>query len=155
MRSSDMLNYVDSVKQSLTEFGSSPRRSPMKFHFRRKKKVYKPSPKYLRYKEAARTLVIERLEHFNTFYNFHYKRIFIKNHKSRWGSCSKQGNLNFNYRIVFLPPKLADYLIVHELCHLGEFNHSPRFWKLVERTLPDWKKRRKELMVWKEIKNDR
>ncbi|MDB5254321.1 MAG: putative metal-dependent hydrolase [Parcubacteria group bacterium] len=126
----------------------------MKFRFRRKKKVYKPSPKYLKHKEAARALVIERLEHFNLFYTFQYKRIFIKNHKSRWGSCSKQGNLNFNYRIIFLPPKLADYLIVHELCHLGEFNHSPRFWDLVEQTLPDWKKRRRELMAWREIKND-
>ncbi|MBX4195675.1 M48 family metallopeptidase [Candidatus Parcubacteria bacterium] len=116
--------------------------------FRRKRadRKRKPSARYLKHKEMARGLVQARLEHFNTFYNFDYKRIAIKNHKSRWGSCSKKGNLNFNYRIALLPPHLADYIIVHELCHLEEFNHSERFWALVEKTLPDWRKSRAELM---------
>jgi predicted metal-dependent hydrolase len=111
--------------------------------FRRRRK---PVARYLKYKEEARVLVKARLEYFNTFYNFEYKRIAIKNHKSRWGSCSKKGNLNFNYRIALLPPHLADYIVVHELCHLGEFNHSKKFWALVERTIPDWRMRRAELM---------
>ena len=100
---------------------------------------------YRKYAELAREVAKRRLEHFNTFYHFEYKRIFIKNSKSRWGSCSSRKNLNFNYKIYFLPPALQDYLVVHELCHLGEFNHSPAFWKLVERTIPDYKLRRKEL----------
>jgi hypothetical protein len=101
---------------------------------------------YLRNKKAAERLVWGRVEHFNSFYNFTYNRISIRDQHSRWGSCSAKKNLNFSYRIVFLPPELADYLIVHELCHLGEMNHSPRFWKLVEKTIPSYKVLRRELL---------
>ncbi len=99
----------------------------------------------MKYKEEARKLVRERVEFFNRIYGFKYNKIFIKNTKSRWGSCSTKRNLNFNYRIVFLPSKLADYLIAHELCHLKEFNHSKRFWGLVSLAVSDFKKLRKEL----------
>jgi predicted metal-dependent hydrolase len=97
---------------------------------------------YLKVKEDARQLVRERIGHFNTLYGFPVGKIFIKNHKSRWGSCSQKGNLNFNYKIALLPPELADYIVVHELCHLREFNHSPRFWRLVEEAIPDHRTRR-------------
>lgn len=100
---------------------------------------------YIEYKNKALKLVTERLKHFNTFYNFTYHKITIRNQKSRWGSCSVHGNLNFTYKIALLPQHLADYIIVHELCHRGEFNHSQKFWQLVERTMPDWKLYRKEL----------
>lgn len=94
---------------------------------------------YLKYKERARILAENRISHYNKFYNFRVNRISIKNTKSRWGSCSKKGNLNFNYKIALLPLGLADYVIVHELCHLGEFNHSKRFWKLVSLTIPNYR----------------
>jgi predicted metal-dependent hydrolase len=100
---------------------------------------------YLKYKEQARALVHERINHFNDFYNFKFNQVSIKNTKSRWGSCSKKGNLNFNYKIVLLPPKLADYLVVHEMCHLEQFDHSEKFWKLVSIAIPEYKERRKEL----------
>jgi len=100
---------------------------------------------YLEHKSAAGRLVWGRLEHFNSFYNFNYNRVCIRDQQSRWGSCSAKKNLNFTYRIVFLPPELADYLVVHELCHLGEMNHSARFWKLVEKTIPNYKLLRREL----------
>ncbi|MDE1924740.1 MAG: M48 family metallopeptidase [Patescibacteria group bacterium] len=77
------------------------------------------------------------------------KKIFIKNLKTRWGSASKNGNLNFHYKILFLPPHLASYLVVHEVCHLKEFNHSKEFWALVASELPDYKKLRKELRLIK------
>jgi predicted metal-dependent hydrolase len=109
------------------------------------KRKRKPSAQYLNHKEQARKIIKERLEHYNAFYKFSYKRVAIKNHRSRWGSCSEKGNLNFNYRLVHLPQRLLDYVIVHELCHLGELNHSVRFWALVEKTVPDWRKRRMEL----------
>jgi predicted metal-dependent hydrolase len=100
---------------------------------------------YLEHKEAARKLVLERLPVLNAAYGFTYKRISIKNHTSRWGSCSAKGNLNFNFKIVLLPTKLSDYIIVHELCHLHEFNHSKNFWDLVARTCPDYKELRNDL----------
>ena len=93
---------------------------------------------YLKYKESARKIAEERVKYFNTFYGFKVGRISIKNTKTRWGSCSRKGNLNFNYKIALLPPHHADYVVVHELCHLGQFNHSKKFWALVEKTIPDY-----------------
>src|SRR3989339_53255 len=113
-----------------------------------KRKIKKPkrrNPNYLKYKKDAETLVKERLEYFNQFYNYKWGRVTIRNQKTRWGSCSKHGNLNFNYKIVLLTPKQADYIIVHELCHLKEFNHSQRFWDLVAVTVPDYKEVRHSL----------
>lgn len=105
---------------------------------------------YLGKKEPARRLIIDRLAHFNQYYGFAYKKVAVRNQRSRWGSCSHQGNLNFNYRLLELAPSLVDYVIVHELCHLAEFNHSRRFWQLVAETLPDYQLRRKAL---KELDN--
>jgi predicted metal-dependent hydrolase len=118
---------------------------------RRKNNEREAKAEYEKYKLAAREMIIERLEHFNQRYNFVFKKISIRNQSSRWGSCSKSGNLSFNYKLALLPPALADYVIVHELCHLKEFNHSPRFWKLVEVALPDYKLRRKALKVEKSL----
>ncbi len=94
---------------------------------------------FLLHKTTALELVTSRLAHFNHTYNFTYHRITIRNQSSRWGSCSRKGNLSFNYRLALLPPELADYIIVHELCHLGEFNHSKKFWDLVEKAIPNWR----------------
>jgi len=65
--------------------------------------------------------------------------------RSRWGSCSVSGNLNFNYKLIHLPEDIAEYIVAHELCHLAEFNHSKKFWELVSKTIPDHKLRRKRL----------
>ena len=71
-----------------------------------------------------------------------YGRITVRNQRTRWGSCSSRGNLNFNCLLMLCPEEVADYVIVHELCHRKEMNHSPRFWALVESQLPDWQERR-------------
>ncbi len=97
------------------------------------------------HKSNALAVIAERVKQYNQHYNFTYKNISIKNQKTRWGSCSHRGNLNFNYKIVLLPEKLLDYVVVHELCHLGQFNHSIKFWNLVAETIPDHKEIRGEL----------
>jgi predicted metal-dependent hydrolase len=100
---------------------------------------------YLANKDAALSLAKERIERFNQIFCFTFNRINIKDQKTRWGSCSRRGNLNFNYKIVHLPERLADYIVVHELCHLKEFNHSQKFWNLVAKVMPDYLELRSEL----------
>jgi len=101
--------------------------------------------KYLKHKEYARHFIRVRISELNAVYGFVYGNITIRNNVSRWGSCSSKNNLNFDYRILFLPKHLQDYVLVHELCHLQEMNHSARFWKLIEKILPEYKKLRSEL----------
>lgn len=102
---------------------------------------------YLRNKEKALNLISERAEYLNQAYGFKYNKISIKNQKTRWGSCSSKGNLNFNYKLLFLPEYLRDYIIVHELCHLQQFNHSSKFWDLVAQTFPNFKELKQELKL--------
>jgi predicted metal-dependent hydrolase len=96
---------------------------------------------YLDNKKAARALITARLEHFNQFYNFTYNRVAIRDTKRSWGSCSAKKNLNFNYKLLFLPACLRDYVVVHELCHLKELHHQASFWMEVKRAMPDCKRR--------------
>lgn len=100
---------------------------------------------YLENKDKAFALTHERVRFYNKIYGFSFNKIFIKNQKTRWGSCSNRGNLNLNYKIVFLPQKHQDYIIVHEMCHLKEFNHSRNFWALIEKALPNYLEIKKEL----------
>ena len=74
-----------------------------------------------------------------------FQRLAVKETKSRWGSCSSKGNLNFSWRLVFAPSHVVDYLCAHEVCHLVEMNHSARFWDLVEVLEPNYKEAQKWL----------
>lgn len=103
---------------------------------------------YLKYKLKALELAERKIEYYNKACNFKFNKINIKNQKTKWGSCSKKGNLNFNYKIALMPEKIADYIVVHELCHLKEFNHSGKFWNLVAELTPDY------LEIKKELKNN-
>jgi predicted metal-dependent hydrolase len=101
--------------------------------------------KYEDHKEQARIFITERLLYYNQFLQLSFEKVFVKRQRRVWGSCSSRRNLNFNYKLLFLEPVLADYVIVHELCHLQEMNHSKKFWDLVASILPDYKERRQKL----------
>jgi len=99
---------------------------------------------YLARREEAREFV-RRLIAAQTAIAYGLRRVAIRDTRRNWGSCSMSGNLNFNWKLLLLPPSLAEYVVVHELCHLREHNHSPRFWALVAARLPDWRERRRDL----------
>lgn len=92
--------------------------------------------------DKAKEYIPERVEYYASIMGLDYNRITIRNQKTRWGSCSAKGNLNFNCLLMLAPADVIDYVVVHELCHLIEMNHSSRFWAEVERVLPDYKKSR-------------
>jgi len=81
----------------------------------------------------------ERVAYFAKQVGVNYGRVTIRNQKTRWGSCSRKGNLNFNCLLMLTPPEVIDYVVVHELCHRKEMNHSKAFWSEVEKVLPDYK----------------
>lgn len=94
---------------------------------------------------AARALerIRERLAVYGPRIGGEFGRVAIRDQRSRWGSCSSKHNLNFNWKLIMAPPQVLDYVVIHELCHLHEFNHSARFWKLVAAQMPEyeaWKK---------------
>ncbi len=111
----------------------------MWFRKKRIQRKRKPDPKYEATRGAARAFILERVAFWQERCEVVPKRITIRNQRRRWGCCSSKGNLNFNYRLLFIPPELSDYVIVHELCHLKELNHSPAFWREVEKVLPNYR----------------
>ena len=93
--------------------------------------------------EYALKRIRERLDVYQPRIGGEYGRVTIREQRTRWGSCSSKHNLNFNWKLIQAPPEALDYVVIHELCHLREFNHSPRFWRLVEAQMPEyeaWKK---------------
>ena len=100
---------------------------------------------YKSQKKLAERIIFQRVEFLNQHYGFSFGRISVKNQKTCWGSCSQKGNLNFNYKVINLEDNLRDYIIVHELCHLKELNHSQNFWRLVAEIFPDYKQIRKKI----------
>ena len=95
--------------------------------------------------DVALRVLPERCRYFAGIMGVSYGRITIRNQKTRWGSCSSKGNLNFNCLLMLAPPEIRDYVVVHELAHRKEMNHSPRFWAEVERIDPDCKAHRQWL----------
>ena len=99
------------------------------------------------YRKQARTIIAERLTLWNAQYRFTFGRVSIKEQKSRWGSCSRAGNLNFNWRLLLAPLPVLDYVVIHELAHLREHNHGPGFWALVQSACPQFRVHRRWLKV--------
>ena len=97
------------------------------------------------YRDKAREIFEQKVSYYAQMMGVSYGRIAIRDQKTRWGSCRGEGNLNFNWRLIFAPAGVLDYVVVHELAHRKEMNHSPRFWRVVEDTMPEYRKYQKWL----------
>ncbi|MBN8580211.1 MAG: M48 family metallopeptidase [Anaerolineae bacterium] len=97
------------------------------------------------YKTQASTVFTERVQFYATQHGFEPKQVKVNSAKTRWGSCTSSGTINFTWRLVMAPLEVIDYVVLHELAHLKVKNHSPHFWKLVESLCPDFKRQRKWL----------
>jgi hypothetical protein len=95
--------------------------------------------------KKARKMILEKVAYYAPIVGVTYGRIAIRKQRTVWGSCSAKGNLNFNYLLAMMPDEVVDYVVVHELCHRKEMNHSPRFWAEVEKVIPNHKALRKWL----------
>lgn len=97
------------------------------------------------YKVHLKKVIDDRIKLYETQIKGKYKKISIRNQKTRWGSCSSSGTISFNYRLLMAPLEIIDYIIVHELCHLDHMNHSKSYWKTVYKIMPDYKERQEWL----------
>lgn len=96
-------------------------------------------------RRSAKDIIFARVKYWASVLGLEYGRVFVKDQRTLWGSCSGRKNLNFNWRLAAAPPEALDYVVIHELCHLREMNHSKRFWALVSAACPDYKARRRWL----------
>ena len=97
------------------------------------------------YRREAATWLAGRVEHYSPRLGVRPSRVTIRGQRSRWGSCSCRGTVSLNWRLMMVPSALADYVVVHELCHLRHMNHSPQFWAMVGGAVPDYRERRRAL----------
>ena len=93
-------------------------------------------------RERAKSVLAQRTAYFARQVGVTYGRITVRDQKTRWGSCSQTGNLNFNFRLILAPSEVLDYVVVHELCHRRQMNHSAQFWQEVAQVLPDYRERK-------------
>ena len=94
------------------------------------------------YRRHAELRLAEKTERWARIVGVTPNSVSVRDYKSRWGSCSTKGDVTYNWRIILAPHRIVDYVVIHELCHMLEHNHSSRYWKQVERHVPDWKERR-------------
>lgn len=116
---------------------------------RRKPRRAPVTPEVERMRAQAKAQLPPRLAALAAQHGFQYKRVFIKNNRTNWGSCSSLGNINLNLRLVSLPPELQDYVMLHELCHLKYLNHSPQFHALLESVCPGHRALERQIKQYK------
>jgi len=90
------------------------------------------------YKKLLKALINERIQYYQHHFELSPKNISIRNQKTRWGSCSSERNMSFNYRLLMAPLEVIDYIVVHEMCHMDHMNHSKSYWKRVSEVMPDY-----------------
>ncbi len=123
--------------------------SGLYYILRRKPRRAPVTPEVEQLRAQAKAQLPIRLKELADAHGFTYKRVTIKNNVSNWGSCSVRGNINLNLRLVTLPQELQDYVMLHELCHLKEMNHGPKFHALLESLCPNHRTLGKELRQYK------
>lgn len=126
-------SFIDSLKKDLPDI-FKPRQAPLP--------IVVPGSK-----EEAKRVFAERTAFWAARIGVSYGRITIRDQRSLWGSCTREGNLNYNWRLITAPPEILDYVVIHELCHRLEMSHSPAFWGHVARFCPDHKAHRKWLRL--------
>ncbi len=94
------------------------------------------------YRRYAKETLLKKTAYYSKIMQTDYQRITVREQRTRWGSCSSKGNLNFNWKLMMMPETVIDYVVVHELAHRKHMDHSPAFWREVEKILPDYKERR-------------
>ena len=97
------------------------------------------------YRENAEMQLKEKIEHYAKIISVEPRSVIVKTYKARWGSCSIEGDIYFNWKLIIAPHRIVDYVVVHELCHMHQHNHSSRFWSCVEQVMPDYRERRQWL----------
>jgi hypothetical protein len=97
----------------------------------------------------AKVFLPKRLQELAKEFGFSFNRVTVRNQATKWGSCSSKKNINLNYKLIKLPERLIDYIIIHELCHLIHLNHSRKYWNEVAKIIPDYKKLERELKKFK------
>jgi len=110
-----------------------------------KKTVRLSQKEAVQFKKKAKEHLREKCAYFSDIMGLRHGEIRINSAKTRWGSCNRKGDINFTYRLLFVPEEVVDYVVVHELAHLKQMNHSAKFWSIVEQTMPDYRERRKRL----------
>lgn len=110
-----------------------------------KNKVFRSEEDIKELKKQARTILTKRTDYYKEILKVDYEKIRIGNQKTIWGSCSGRRTISYNWHLILMPEQIIDYVVVHELCHLIEMNHSPAFWEKVSEVLPDYQSRREWL----------
>ena len=117
----------------------------LKYHDGMLDEILKYAIPELQEKRLAKELLLKKCRYFAERMGVSYGTVTVREQKTRWGSCSAKGNLNFNWKLALMPEEILDYLVVHELAHRVEMNHSPAFWAVVAEEIPDYKTRREWL----------
>ena len=145
-----VLEYVPTGNESLSLIELPGFRLRISGNYNKTELLYKTINHWC--KRKARNIFVQMLEELAELHGFHYQGLSIRAQKTRWGSCSGKKNINLNCKLLFMPEEVVSYVMIHELCHTLEMNHSRRFWALVEDCDPDYKNNRKMLkLLGKEI----
>jgi predicted metal-dependent hydrolase len=133
----EVRGFLSELRRDFPNLFFAPRTTAVRPQVRPKASRKNPDP--------IRELFESRVRHWSAIMGVVPRRVFLKNQRSLWGSCSARGNLNFNRALAGAPPEIVDYVVIHELAHLKEMNHSRRFWAVVEAWCPEQKERRRWL----------